>query len=92
MKGGFNKIMRNIVAASTSETEFEKRLTKATYHLDSKEPKEKHVIYLLECMNAEHRQEITIGNAVKYILDRLTNNLDNWAVNGKTLIIIHRAM
>ena len=64
MKGGFNKILRNIVAGS-SDTEFEKvrhplalkpsqsltianecaqRLTKATFHLDSKEPKEKHVI------------------------------------------------
>ena len=49
--------MRNIVAGS-SDTEYEKvshnypltlslslqRLTKATFHLDSKEPKEKHVI------------------------------------------------
>jgi len=43
MKGGFNKILRNIVAGS-SDTEFEKRLTKATFQLDSKEPKEKHVI------------------------------------------------
>jgi len=59
MKGGFNKILRNIVAGA-SDTEFEKvtffsyhvsnpsyyqqRLTKATFHLDSKEPKEKHVI------------------------------------------------
>jgi len=51
--GGFNKIMRNIVAGA-SDTEFEKvsrsglttcqRLTKCTFHLDSKEPKEKHVI------------------------------------------------
>jgi len=43
MKGGFNKILRNIVAGS-SDTEYEKRLTKATFHLDDKEPKEKHVI------------------------------------------------
>ena len=57
MKGGFNKVMRNI-AASTADSEFEKvslltclkfidilqRLTKATFQLDSKEPKEKHVV------------------------------------------------
>jgi hypothetical protein len=54
MKGGFNKLLRNIVAGA-SDTEFEKvrllaylisqqRLTKATFHLDNKEPKEKHVI------------------------------------------------
>lgn len=54
MKGGFNKILRNIVAGA-SDTEFEKvrhqpfinfiqRLTKATFQLDNKEPKEKHVI------------------------------------------------
>jgi hypothetical protein len=54
MKGGFNKLLRNIVA-STTDTEYEKvtnlfcltcmqRLTKATFHIDSKEPKEKHVI------------------------------------------------
>lgn len=55
--GGFNKIIRNIVAGA-SDTEFEKvsifvninlkqRLTKATFHLDNKEPKEKHVICTL---------------------------------------------
>jgi len=58
MKGGFNKMIRNIVA-STSESEFEKRLVKATYHLDSKEPKEKHVIYMLECMNGDHRDQVS---------------------------------
>lgn len=75
--GGFNKIIRNIVAGA-SDTEFEKvsiflilnlnqRLTKATFHLDNKEPKEKHVICtlysqftnvsidLLECLNGEHK-------------------------------------
>jgi len=30
MKGGFNKILRNVVAGS-SDTEFEKRLCKATF-------------------------------------------------------------
>ena len=55
MKGGINKVMRNI-AASTADSEFEKvsystlltlliqRLTKATYGHDTKEPKEKHVV------------------------------------------------
>lgn len=54
MKGGLNKMWRNLVATK-SNSDFEKvfffklliflkRLIKATYHLDSKEPKEKHVL------------------------------------------------
>jgi len=73
MKGGFNKILRNIVAGA-SDTEFEKvsqaeiallltnilmaiiEITKATFHLDSKEPKEKHVIcrYCCNCTINSH--------------------------------------
>jgi len=42
MKGGLNKIIRK-VAASKAKSSFEKRLIKATYGHDTKEPKEKHV-------------------------------------------------
>lgn len=63
MKGGLNKIMRNITAGAQSKSDYEKvcytysvifftdsiqRLIKATYHLDSKEPKEKHIICKFE--------------------------------------------
>ena len=48
MKSGFGKIFRNI-AASLEKTEFEKRLSKATYGYDEKEPKEKHVLYVIQC-------------------------------------------
>jgi len=53
MKGYFNKLLRN-TAAGMQSTEFEKRLVKATFHLDSKEPKEKHVQFILEVFASEH--------------------------------------
>ena len=43
MISGFKKVMRNISAMKGKST-FEKRLIKATYPGDSKEPKEKHVL------------------------------------------------
>lgn len=91
MKGGFNKLIRNIVAGA-SDTEFEKRLTKATFHLDSKEPKEKHVIYLLECLNGEHKDQVSPLAALKFMFERHISNLDNWAINTKVLIIFHRGL
>lgn len=55
MKGGINKIMRSI-AATKGDSEFEKHLIKATYSHDTKEPKEKHVIYLMECLRGSNRE------------------------------------
>jgi len=42
MIGGINKLFRNI-ASLKGKNEFEKRLIKASYAGDTKEPKEKHV-------------------------------------------------
>jgi molecular chaperone GrpE (heat shock protein) len=53
MKGGFNKLMRN-VAAKTKGNEFEQRLTKATFSVDTKEPKPKHVVYVLQCLKGQN--------------------------------------
>lgn len=78
--------------SGASDTEFEKRLTKATFHLDNKEPKEKHVIYLLECLNGEHKDQVSPLGALKFILERLISNLDNWAVNTKIIIVFHRSL
>ena len=67
MKGGFNKILRNIVAGS-SDTEYEKRLTKATFHLDDKEPKEKHVICKSLTTKQDHLYEAIMLRWLKLIL------------------------
>ena len=82
--GGFNKLLRNI-AASTTDTEFEQRLTKATFSLDNKEPKEKHVIYMLECFNGEHRNQIKMEGALKMLFERLIICLENWTIDVKAL-------
>lgn len=60
--------------------------------MDSKEPKEKHVIFLLECLNNEHKDLVSPLESLKYILERHITNLDNWAINTKILIIFHRAL
>ena len=73
--------------------------------MDSKEPKEKHVIckylallivfmriVLLESLNGEHKEQVSPIGALKFILERHISNLDNWAINMKVLIIIHRSL
>jgi hypothetical protein len=68
MKGGLNKIFRNL-AAKTGSNEFEKRLIKATYGDDSKPPKEKHVIYLMTVMHGSSL-DISSDDMLKAIVKR----------------------
>ena len=50
MNKGFNQIIRNVTASLIAGgSEFNTRLIKATFHGDTEEPKEKHVIFILEC-------------------------------------------
>ena len=88
MKGHFNKILRNI-AARHGKNEFEKRLIKATYGHDSKEPKEKHVQFLFTAMHGGCL-EATPKHVISSLNNRAMDNLDNWAVNLKVLIIYHK--
>jgi len=70
--------------------------------MDNKEPKEKHVICnkvlvnlrvdLLECLNGEHKDQVSSTAALKFIFERHISNLDNWAINMKILITFHRGM
>ena len=53
MISGINKVLRNI-ASVKGKSEFEKRLIKAAYPGDMKEPKAKHVLYLIECLKGKH--------------------------------------
>jgi hypothetical protein len=55
MKGGLNKIFRNLAATRASCDE-EKRVIKATYGQDSKEPKEKHVIFVIEALRGSNKE------------------------------------
>lgn len=47
---------------------------------------------LLECLNGEHKDEVSPLAALKFIFERHISNLDNWAINTKVLIIFHRGM
>lgn len=47
---------------------------------------------LLECMNGEHKDDVSPQAALKFIYERLLGNLDNWAVTVKILIIFHRGL
>ena len=47
---------------------------------------------LLECLNGEHKDVCSPLGALKFILERYISNLDNWAINIKTLIVFHRAL
>mmetsp|Transcript_23542 Transcript_23542/g.27012 ORF Transcript_23542/g.27012 Transcript_23542/m.27012 type:complete len:135 (+) Transcript_23542:24-428(+) len=90
MKGGFNKVFRNF-AAMKGKTEFDKRLIKGTYGHDSKEPKEKHVRYLMACLKGAH-SEVSASQALMKILQRFIENTENWSVNMKVFIILHRCL
>ena len=67
MKAFFNTHKRNL-AAQGSNSEYEKRLAKATYSSDGVEPKEKHVVFLIECLSGEHADDISYEDA--YVLFR----------------------
>lgn len=82
-------------------------MTKATFHMDTKEPKEKHVICksprgtsvsiffcvdLLECMNGEHAGDVAPEVSVEMLFERYINNISNWIMNFKILIIFHRGL
>jgi len=47
---------------------------------------------LLECMNGEHKDEVSPTASLKFIYERLVSNLDNWAINTKIMIILHRGL
>jgi hypothetical protein len=47
---------------------------------------------LLECLNAEHKDQVSSVAALKFMFERHISNLDNWAINTKVLIIFHRGM
>ncbi|CDW75826.1 UNKNOWN [Stylonychia lemnae] len=90
MKGGINKLMRN-VAAVKAKSSFEKSLIKGTYHLDSKEPKEKHVFYVIECLRGSIPQT-SPRDAMSQIVDRFLKNIGSWACTTKIFIILHRCL
>ena len=43
-------------------------------------------------MNGEHKDQVSPLGALKFILERLVSNLDNWAVNTKIIIVFHRSL
>jgi hypothetical protein len=47
---------------------------------------------LLECLNGEHKDQVSPLGALKFILERLISNLDNWAVTTKIIIVFHRSL
>jgi len=47
---------------------------------------------LLECMNGEHKEDVSPTASLKFIFERHVANLDNWAINTKVLIIFHRGL
>jgi hypothetical protein len=49
-------------------------------------------IDLLECMNGEHKDDVSPQASMKFIYERMLGNLDNWAVTVKILIIFHRGL
>lgn len=90
MKGHFNKLFRNI-AAKKGKNEFEKRLIKATYGHDSKEPKEKHVQFIFNAMYGGCL-EATPKHVIASLNNRAMDNQENWAVCMKVLVIYHKLL
>jgi hypothetical protein len=50
MKNAMNTMVRNIHAGVQSNSRFETSLCKATFPFDNEEPKEKHVIFIVQCL------------------------------------------
>jgi hypothetical protein len=67
MLNGFKKILRNIYAIKGADA-FEKGLIKASFHGDTKEPKEKHVQFILQCLKGRHSELINKDDALAKML------------------------
>jgi hypothetical protein len=92
MQGGINKMMRNFAASIATGTEFEKKLFKATYHGDMKEPKEKHVVFLVECFASQHKTIVSQDDAFDLFIERHRNKNNDFVANSKSYIILHRCL
>lgn len=90
MKGAINKVLRN-VASQQGCNEFQKRLIKATYGQDNKEPKEKHVIFLLTVMHGS-QADISPKEMIKTLVNRMLEQKAYFSINMKLLIIFHRIL
>jgi len=91
MKGGLNKIMRNL-KSSVKGCEFEKRLFKASYEGDWKEPKEKHVQFILDCFGIDLQSYISHEEVSEFIMDRINSTTKEMSSNTKMYIILHRCL
>eukprot|EP00347_Sterkiella_histriomuscorum_P017298 403349923 len=91
MIGAFNKLFRN-AASLKGKGIFDKRLIKASYSGDMKEPKEKHLLFILECLKGKHLELIRPKEALRKLSDRFFNNLKSLSLMIKALIILHRAL
>ena len=59
MKGGLNKLMRNINATvHGGSSAYQQSLVKATYDGDMKEPKEKHLLFIQECLTDHNHKDL----------------------------------
>lgn len=88
--GGVNKLRRNW-AARGGKTEFEQRLIKATFEKDEKEPKLKHVSYLLECLKGTN-PDIKSKEAFACIFKKFQDSLTSWVHTMKVYTIFHVAL
>lgn len=85
-------MMRNLAASVATGSEFEKKLFKATYHGDMKEPKEKHVVFIEECFAHEHKTIVSQDDAIMLFTDRHRNKINEFVTNTKSFIILHRCL
>ena len=69
--------------------------------MDSKEPKEKHVIcksayfepiVIVEVLRGSLKAEVTPAQAMSLIFDRFLKNISSWACTTKIYILLHRCL
>jgi hypothetical protein len=87
-----NTLMRNIAATVATGSDFEKKLFKATYHLDMEEPKEKHVSFIIECFADQHKSVVSQENALLIFVERHKNKQNDFVTNTKCFTILHRCL
>ena len=92
MKNAMNTMVINIHAKVQGNSEFETRLCKATFPFDLEEPKEKHVIFIVECFEETHNDLISSDDALSLFLEHHQKNINEFIYNLKSFIIIHRAL
>jgi len=86
-----NKLLRSFVAFAKTDDPLFRVVIKATYHLDTKEPKEEYVQRILNYLKGTENK-IDPMKLLELLLVRMIEGKKEWVMSAKTLMIFNRCL